>query len=556
VGRIELEAGAMSADESRSFDALIVGAGFAGMYMLHRLRGLGFRVRVIEAGSDVGGTWYWNRYPGARCDIESTQYSYQFSAELEQEWEWTERYATQPEILRYARHVADRFELRRDIRFDTRIAGARYDEARQRWQLTSDRGKIFAAPVCILATGCLSVPNRPRIEGIEDFAGDVYHTGEWPHAGVDFTGRRVAVIGTGSSAIQSIPVIARDARHVTVFQRTASYAVPARNIPLSPAVQAGIKAIYRELRARAKQMPTGLLFDDSDETARATSPDKRLREYERRWQRGGLSFLGAYMDLLVDEEANRTAAEFVAGKIRGLVKDAVTAEKLVPKTLIGAKRLCVDIGYYETFNRPNVTLVDISDEPIERVTAQGVVAGGREHAVEMIVTATGFDAMTGALDRIDIRGRRSLALKDKWRAGPRTFLGLTTAGFPNLFMITGPGSPSVLTNMLPSIEQHVEWIADCLAHLRRHDVGAIEPALAAEDAWVDHTNDMAALSLRSKADTWYIGANVAGKPRVFMPYIGGFPRYVARCNDVAAKGYEGFILEPARINAEILPAAQ
>jgi cyclohexanone monooxygenase len=533
-------------DATESFDAVIVGAGFAGMYMLHRLRGLGVKARVLEMGEGVGGTWYWNRYPGARCDIESMQYSYQFSHELEQEWNWTERYAAQPEILRYANHVADRFDLRHDIDFKTRVLAATYDEAGQRWLLETDTGRRIAAPVCIMATGCLSAPNMPRIEGVGAFKGPTYHTGEWPHEKVDFTGLRVAVIGTGSSAIQSIPLIAREAKTLTVFQRTANYSIPAHNIPLAPAIRDGIKATYKELRARAKEMPTGVLFDYSPEKALETPPEVREREYERRWQRGGLSFLGAYQDLLLDETANRTAADFVRAKIRGLVRDPATAETLVPRNIIGAKRLCVDIGYYETFNQPHVTLIDVSQTPIERITETGVAAHGRHFEVDAIVFATGFDAMTGALNRIDIRGRGGLALKDKWAAGPRTYLGLAMAGFPSLFMVTGPGSPSVLTNMLPSIEQHVEWIADCVAWLRANGVAAIEASEAAEADWIVHNAEMAALSLRSTTDTWYIGANVPGKPRVFMPYLGGFPRYVAKCNEVAANGYQGFVLERAR----------
>ncbi len=400
-----------------------------------------------------------------------------------------------------------------------------------------------------MATGCLSAPSRPVIEGLESFAGAVLHTAEWPHEPVDFRGKRVAVIGTGSSAIQSIPVIAREAAHLTVLQRSPAYSVPARNIALPAAVLTGIKAIYRQLRARAKAMPTGVLFDSSSEKALETPPELREREYERRWQRGGLTFLGAYADLLTDPDANRTAADFIRAKIRGIVKDSEVADRLMPTTPVGAKRLCVDLGYYETYNRSNVTLVDVSASPIERITAEGVVAHGVLHAADVIVLATGFDAMTGALLRIDIRGRDGCDLKRKWADGPRTYLGLAMHGFPNLFTITGPGSPSVLTNMLPSIEQHVEWIADCMAELRARGIAVIEATREAEDAWVAHVAEEACRTLRAGERSWYVGANVPGKPPVFMPYTGGVPRYRAKCDDVAAHDYEGFALEPAVASA-------
>jgi cyclohexanone monooxygenase len=526
-------------------DVLIVGAGFAGLYMLHKARGLGLKARVLEAADGVGGTWYWNRYPGARCDIESTQYSYQFSPELEQEWCWSERYATQAEILRYAEHVADRLDLRRDITLGCRVLSARFDAEAACWTLEAAGARRFTASVCIMATGCLSVPMRPAIDGLDRFAGPVLHTGEWPREPVALAGKRVAVIGTGSSGIQSVPVIAREAAEVLVLQRSPAYSVPGRNIALPPAIQAGIKAIYRQLRERAKQNPTGVLFDSSPEKALETPAAQREREYERRWRRGGLTFLGAFSDLLTDPEANRTAADFVRAKIRGIVREPVVAETLMPRVPIGAKRLCVDLGYYEAFNRPNVKLIDIGRTPIERVTDKGIVVAGRAHAADVIVLATGFDAMTGALKRMDVRGRDGRSLAEAWADGPRSYLGLAIAGFPNLFTITGPGSPSVLTNMLPSIEQHVEWIADCLAAMRRSGTATIEATPAAEAAWTAHVAEVAAESLRIGESSWYLGANVPGKPRVFMPYAGGFPRYVAKCDAVAAAGYEGFVLEKA-----------
>lgn len=531
----------------QGYDALIVGAGFAGLYMLHRLRQAGFRARVLEAGDGIGGVWFWNRYPGARCDIESTQYSYQFSPELEQEWCWSERYATQTEILSYANHVADRFDLHRDIELETRVVSMQFDEAAQAWQLTSDDDRHFSARFAIMATGCLSVPSWPTIPGLANFAGEVHHTGAWPRGGVDFGGKRVAVIGTGSSGVQSIPVIAREAGHVTVFQRTPAYSVPGRNIALPPSVLTGIKAIYRQLRARAKQMPTGVLFDYSAERAMETSPELREREFERRWSRGGLTFLSAYADILTDPTANETAADFVRGKIRSIVRNPDVARRLMPATPIGAKRLCVDLGYYETFNRDNVSLVDVSEAPIERITDAGLEVDGKLHQADIIVVATGFDAMTGALLKIDIEGRHGLTLAEKWADGPHSYLGLAVHGFPNLFTITGPGSPSVLTNMLASIEQHVEWIGDCLSAMRDRGAGTIEADEAVENAWVAHVAEEASRTLRAVGASWYVGANVPGKPRVFMPYAGGVPQYAQKCDEVAARGYDGFMLEPSEL---------
>jgi cyclohexanone monooxygenase len=529
-------------ESDSSWDAIVVGAGFDGLFMLHRLRGLGMRAVVFEAGGGVGGTWYWNRYPGARCDVESVQYSYQFSTELQQEWDWSEKYATQAEILRYAEHVADRFDLRRDIRFHTRVSAASFDETARLWRIETEDGQRASAPFCVMATGCLSTTNHPRFEGFDDFRGRVLHTGTWPHEPVSFRGSRVGIIGTGSSAIQSIPVIAEEADHLYVFQRTPNYSVPARNAPLDVVERADIKASYPVLRETAAHMFSGIVFRYNPDSALAVSDDERRQEYERRWAHGGVSFMGAFADLLFDRRANETAAAFVRSKISEIVHDPVVAEALSPTDIIGCKRLCVDTDYYATFNRPNVTLVDIRGTAIERITPDGVVAKGSEYAVDTLVLATGFDAMTGALNRIDIRGRTGRRLKDKWRDGPRAYLGLSCAGFPNLFTITGPGSPSVLTNMLPSIEQHVEWITACIAHLRDRGLGCIEATVDAEDAWVQHVADVAGGNLRSQCSSWYVGANVPGKPRVFSPYIGGFPQYVRQCEDVVAAGYRGFAL--------------
>ena len=525
-------------------DAVIVGAGFAGLYMLHRLRGLGFSARVLEQAHGVGGTWYWNRYPGARCDTESMQYSFQFDGALEQEWEWTERYATQPEILRYANHVADRFDLRRDIRFGVRVLAAAFDESAGRWVLRTSTGDSVCARYCIMATGCLSTTNTPRIEGLDSFAGARYHTGAWPHEPVDFHGQRVGVIGTGSSAIQSIPIIAEQAEHLFVFQRTPNYAVPAHNHPLDPGVQAEVKASYAEMRERAKTTRNGIDHFPNPAAARETSEDERRKEFESRWACGGLGFLGAFTDLLVDHEANEMAAEFIRAKIREVVEDPEVARLLTPTSTFGCKRLCVDISYFETYNRSNVTLVDVSGSPIERIVPAGLLVAGAFHEFDVLVLATGFDAMTGALRRIDIRGRGGRALKDKWEDGPRMYLGLASAEFPNLFTITGPGSPSVLSNMLPTIEQHVDWIADLLDHARARGRPTVEATVEAEDAWVAHVNDVANRTVYPSCNSWYLGANVPGKPRVFMPYP-GVPTYARKCEEVTASGYEGFTLNEA-----------
>ena len=528
---------------AQQLDAVVVGAGFAGLYALHKLRGLGFSVRVYEAGQGIGGTWYWNRYPGARCDVESMDYSYSFSDELQQEWKWTERYAPQPEILRYINHVADRFDLRRDTQLETRVTAAVFDDATNRWTVETDKGDRVSAQFCIMATGCLSSAQAPKFKGLESLAGKWYHTGHWPHEGVDFTGQRVGVIGTGSSAIQSIPIIAKQAAHLYVFQRTPNYSVPAQNAPLDAEYERRVKASYAEFRQQARESRVGFVMERSGDSALAVPPDERVHEYERRWRRGGLGFSATYADILTSQEANATAATFFREKIHGIVRDPAVAELLVPRDYpLGTKRLCVDTGYYATFNRDNITLIDIRTQPIEAITPHGIQTRGHEYAVDSIVFAIGFDAMTGALLSIDIRGRAGQTLKEKWAAGPRTYLGLSVAGFPNLFMITGPGSPSVLSNMIVSIEQHVDWIADCVTYMRAHGRARIETTLDAQDAWVDHVNEVGNLTLYPRANSWYMGANVPGKPRIFMPYIGGVGVYRQKCDEVATKGYEGFVL--------------
>jgi cyclohexanone monooxygenase len=525
------------------FDVVIVGAGFAGLYMLHRARGLGLAARVFEAGSGVGGTWYWNRYPGARCDVESMEYSYQFDEALQQEWRWSERFATQPEIMRYANHVADRFDLRKDIRFSTSVVAATYDETAARWTVRTDDGGETTAQFLVMATGCLSSTNLPDIKGLESFAGDRYHTGEWPHEPVDFIGKRVGVIGTGSSAIQSIPIIAGQAKQLTVFQRTANYSVPAHNAPLDPGYEARIKADYGNFRARNSLQINafGSNMPRSSIPARDMPPEERRAAFEARWEYGGLFFLGALGDLLLDREANEMAAEFVRGKIRGIVRDPEVARLLSPKQVIGCKRLCVDSGYYATFNRPNVRLVDISTSGIDEITPNGLRTNGQRFELDALVIATGFDAMTGTLLKIDIRGRGGRTLREAWHAGPRTYLGLSVAGFPNFFTISGPGSPSVLTNMIVSIEQHVNWIADCIAQLRARGRSTIEARPEAQEDWVEHVNAVAERTLYPQCNSWYVGANIPGKKRVFMPLL-GYPDYVEKCEEVVAKEYDGFLL--------------
>jgi cyclohexanone monooxygenase len=530
--------------DSGEFDVVVVGAGFAGLYSLHKLRGLGHSVRVYEAGTGVGGTWYWNRYPGARVDIESREYSYSFSAELEHEWKWTEQYASQPELEAYANHVADRFDLRRDIRFETRVTGAVFDEASGRWTVTTDRGDEVRAKYCVMATGCLSIPKDIDLPGIENFKGEVYRTSLWPKEDVDFAGKRVAIVGTGSSGIQSIPVIAEQAAHVTVFQRTPNFSLPSNNGPIDKALVEDWLANREEYRRQQRESVFGAIVTDvNSRSARDVSDEERRAIYEKCWADGGFGIIGTFNDLLTDKWANDTASDFVREKIRGLVKDPATADKLLPRNHpIVTKRPCVDTGYFQTYNRDNVDLVDLKATPIETVTANGIRAGGKDHEFDMLVLAIGFDAMTGALTSIDIRGREGARLKDAWANGPRTYLGLMVAGFPNFFIITGPGSPSVLTNMIVSIEQHVDWIADCIGYLGERQLGAIEARPDAQEKWVSEVNEAAEKTLYPLANSWYLGDNVPGKPHVFMPYIGGWKTYRDRCNDIAANDYEGFDL--------------
>jgi cyclohexanone monooxygenase len=528
-------------------DVVVVGAGFAGLHALYRFREAGWSVQGFEAGGGVGGTWYWNRYPGARCDVASVEYSYSFSDELQQEWVWTERYATQPEILRYLDHVADRFDLRRLIRFETRVEAAVFDDSSGSWDVRTSDGGVTRARFLVMATGCLSTANLPDIPGRDSFVGEVLHTGRWPHQPVEFAGKRVGVIGTGSSAIQAIPVIAGEAAELVVFQRTPNYSVPAHNHPLEPAELAAVKVNYADLRERNRRTMTGFggWAPPPGGSALGISDAARERALEERWADGGLWFLSVFNDVVFNEQSNDVVAEFVRRKIRAVVTDPAVADRLSPTQTFGCKRLCVDTGYFETFNRPNVRLVDLQETPIEAITPTGVRTASGHFDLDTLVFATGFDAMTGTLMRIDIRGRDGVSLQETWAEGPLTYLGLGVPGFPNLFLITGPGSPSVLTNMVTSIEHHVDWISDCLDHLRREGYETIEAGSEAAEEWVAYVNAVADTTLFTTCNSWYLGANIPGKPRVFMPLF-GFAPYVATCDDVAANGYRGFKLAPTR----------
>ena len=534
-----------TAGASTDVDIVIVGAGFAGMYQLVRARRAGMRAVVLEAADDVGGTWYWNRYPGARCDILSVDYSYSWDPELQQQWQWSERYAAQPEILRYAQFVADKHDLRRDMRFNTRVTSAEWDDAHHRWTIHTDNGDDVSAQHYVMATGCLSMPKVPDIEGADRFTGDVYFTSTWPHDGVDFTGKRVAMIGTGSSAVQSIPLIAAEAEQLTVFQRTPNFSIPARNGPITDERMAAFRADPEAYREEARHSAAGVPRETPIDGALMVSDDERRARYEAMWEAGELlGVTGTFSDTLANAESNDTLRKFIHDKIRSTVNDPDVAELLCPTNhFVGTKRACLDTNYYETYNLPHVQLVDIRSNPIATITETGIDTAHGSFEFDAIVFATGFDAMTGAIVGVDITGRDGLTLKQKWAEGPVTYLGLMTSGFPNLYMITGPGSPSVLSNMMVSIEQHVDWIADTTEHLRANDLDTIEPTELAENRWVQHSNEFADLTLMPTANSWYMGVNVPGKPQVFLPYPGGVGRYRATCDEVIDRGYLGFALD-------------
>lgn len=534
----------MSSQTIKEVDAVVLGAGFAGLYMLHQLRSKGFSTIVCEAGDGVGGVWYWNRYPGARCDIESIYYNYTFSKELYEEWTWTSRFPEQAEILRYLNYVADRFQLRTDIQFNTRVTAAHFDEERHKWIVYLNDGQHILAKYFITGIGCLSAANVPNIQGLQRFSGNWYHTGHWPHEKVDFTGKRVGIIGTGSSGIQAIPVIAKEAEQLTVFQRTPQYTIPARNHPYDENFIKETKQNFEALKQSMRNSISGTPFAQNQQSAMEDSDDKRMAVFEKAWAQGGFAFAATYDDLLTNEQSNEKAAEFIRSKIRQIVKDPVVAEKLCPKYMYGTKRQVLDSDYFEAYNRENVVLVDVKESPIKKITETGIQTTDEHYDLDRIIFATGYDGMTGPLFKIDIRGRNGETLKEKWEDGAsvQTYLGLTTAGFPNLFMITGPESPSVLVNMPIAIEQHVEWIAQCIDYLREHDIDLVEPNKDAEEAWSKHCQEIANTTLYVKGDSWYTGANIEGKPRSFLIYLGGFDYYTKHCHEVAQNNYEGFKL--------------
>ncbi len=524
-------------------DAVVVGAGFAGLYALHKLRSKGLSVRVFESAPDVGGTWYHNRYPGARCDVESVDYCYSFSAELEQEWNWTEKYATQPEILRYINWVADKLDLRRDVTFNTRVVSAVLDETTLHWTVTTDTGEVVTARFCLMATGPLSAAMTPPFDGLDSFAGQIYHTAHWPHCPVDFTGKRVAVIGTGSSGVQSIPIIAEQAAHLYVFQRTPNYSVPAGNKALSADELAEIKAHYAERRRQSWRSGGGSPHIAYPKMTMEVSPEERRAQFEKRWELGGVLFSKTFPDQMIDPAANAEARKFYEEKIRTVIDDPDVAELLIPSDHpIGTKRICTDTNYFQTFNRPNVTLVSVRQTPIESVDATGINTTEAHYGLDIIVLATGFDAMTGTLAKIDIVGRDGRRLREDWEHGPRTYLGLGVDGFPNLFLISGPGAPAVLANMVLHAEAHVNWIAAAIDYLGEHDYSAIEASPEAVGNWITECAQRAESTLFTQANSWYMGANVPGKPRVFMLFLGGFSVYNDICAEVAEAGYKGFTL--------------
>ncbi|MBY8822641.1 flavin-containing monooxygenase [Sphingomonas colocasiae] len=530
--------------ERRRLDALVIGAGFGGMYALHRARGMGLDVLAIEAGDDVGGTWYWNRYPGARCDVMSIDYSYSFSDEIQQEWTWSEQFAAQPEIFAYARFVADTLDLKRDIHFGTRATAIEYDDDACLWRITTDRGDLFEATYCLMATGPLSVPKQVDIPGADRFGGELYLSGKWPHHPVAFAGKRVAVIGTGSSGIQIVPVVAEQAAHLHVFQRTPSFTLPMRNRPLDPDFVGHIKRHYPGLRAVARHSLTGGVRPISSRPLFSVSPEERERLMEEAWQHSGLAFLGLFSDLLTNAEANEVVADFVRGKIAEVVDDPDTARRLTPRGYpIFARRPCLDTQYYESFNRENVTLMDCLEDPIVEITEHGIRTREREVQVDMIIAAIGYDALTGAMLSIDIKGKGGRSLKQKWADGGRSYLGLVMEGFPNLFIIAGPNGPSALANFILLNEQNVDWICDCIEHMRANGLRAVQALPDAEDRWMRKVTELGGRSLYPTANTWYTGANVPGKPRVFPVYIGGLGRYREICSDAAAQGYEGLEFE-------------
>jgi cyclohexanone monooxygenase len=507
--------------------------------MLHKLRERGFDTHVLEAGSGVGGTWYWNRYPGARCDVPSIEYSYSFSPELEKEWRWSERYAAQPEILNYLEHVAERFDLKRDITFEARVTSATWDEESNRWHVETSAGETLRAQFFVLATGALSAPKTPELPGLDQFRGSILHTAIWDDR-TRVADKNIAVFGTGSSGIQVIPQLAAAAKHLTVFQRTPNFAVPASNRPLDEREWQESQKTIRAKREAARQGFLGFFDDPRPGAAKADDPDAREKRFEEQWHAGTAGLLLSYEDLLIDEDSNVHAADFARRKIAELVQDPDKVRKMTPQGYpLGSRRMCSEIGFYESMNRENVSLVDVREEPVEGVTAEAIVTSKGSYPVDAIVFATGFDACVGAIKAIGIVGRAGRSLREEWADGPHTYLGLAVPGFPNMFTITGPGSPSVLSNVVVSIEQHVEWIAQCLFDMCERGATTIEATPEAETAWMDHVHEVAHQTLFPRANSWYQGRTRDGRA-VFMPYVGGCGPYRQKCDEVAAKGYKGF----------------
>lgn len=539
------DAAQASSTPVEQFDAIVIGAGISGMYLIYRLRELGLSVRVYEAGSGVGGTWYWNRYPGCRFDSESVTYGYSFSEELLQEWNWSEHYAAQPETLRYLEFVADKFDLRRDIEFNSRIKAATYDEDQNLWEIETEQGKRARAHFLITAVGVLSEPYIPDFEGLDSFEGQSWHTGSWPHEPVDFSDKRVGVIGTGATAVQLITEVSKNVGQLYVFQTQPEYCVPLRNSPIDAEEMREIKARYPEIFSRCRETFAAFEHEFDERSALEVSPEEREAFYEELYSQPGFGmWLGNFHDILTDQEANDTISEFVRNKIRRRINDPELAEKLVPTDhAFGTKRVPLESGYYEAYNRDNVHLVDLRESPIERITAKGVKTGNAEYELDVMIFATGFDAVTGALNRIDIRGKGGQALKDKWSNGPETYLGLLSAGFPNLFTVLGPTNGGTFCNIPRCIEQNVEWVTECIAYMRKNGFERISTTRESEDKWSQHVDETVNQTLLPQTPTWFFGANVPGKKRTFLMYAGGHPLYRQKCDEVAANGYEGFVLE-------------
>jgi len=521
------------------YDAIVIGSGFAGIYMLYKLKKLGLSSIVIEKATGIGGTWFWNKYPGARCDTESLQYSYQFSEKLQQEWEWTEKYATQPEILKYINHVVDRFDLRENIKLDRKVENIKYINEEKIWSIDTIL-ENYKSKFCIMATGCLSEPNKPNITGLEKFKGEIYQTALWPDKEIIFKNKNIAVIGTGSSAIQAIPIISETSKNLFVFQRTPNYAVPAHNRKLEEKEIKDFKNNYRENRRKAKKLVSGFLTNYNNNSAISVSANELKKEYDERWQKGGLAFLAAFSDITNNAQANKTAANYIENKIKEIVTNETIAELLIPNSVVGCKRLVIDTDYYKTFNKKNVNLYNAKKYPIIKISKNKIHTKEVTCNIDMIIFATGFDAMTGAINKINIVGKNNLSLKSKWKNGPILYLGLATHGFPNFFTITGPGSPSVLTNMVPTIEQHVNWISDCISYINKKSAVSIEAKIDAENDWVDYNEETAKNTLRYDCDSWYLGSNIEGKKKIFMPFVGGLPTYIEKCEEVVANDYIGF----------------